>query len=286
MRILKGLNPGARSLVTEDFRKGDPATVDATDFIAALELGRTISIEPIRSVVNLAMERFEFDPWKSDSWLGPRIHATLRLTRREAADKRIWNYLTVMEFPDYVRWRWSPTDEEKTIPINRFIGENTTQSVARLWWAAELTRNGCRYEPAVKALSLSQFFVWQGLNLIHNRAAAIAAVEFLSTFGEMGASNPQTHKLAGAANVALRTVCLDDFAQNPSPDAEAIREWLTEKIDETTMIDELPKGPDEASVPETDIAVVRKFLADLAVSIKLTEVKSGRPSKAELVETL
>lgn len=287
MSILKGLNPGARVLATEDFRKGDPATVDATDFVTELELGRKIDLTPIRAVVGEAMKRFEFEPWKSDPWLGPRVHATLRLTRREAADRRIWQYLTLVEFPDYVRYRWSQENPDDPVPLDRFFGEDSKSALARLWWTTELTRNGTNYRPAEKALSISQFFVWLGLNLLHHRAAALAAVEFLSDFGG-GATNPQTHRMAAATNVALRTVLLDSLAASPTTDAEVVREWIAEKIDETTMMDELPKGPDEAPVSEADIAVVRKFLDDLAVRINLTEAKAkkrGRPPKAETVES-
>src|SRR4051794_10751697 len=120
MSNLRGLNHGARDLVAnEDFRKGIQETVDATEFITELELGRKVNLGPIRAVIDEAMKRLKRS--ESDQWLGPRLHATLRLTRREAADKRIWDYLTVVEFPDYVRWRWKDQDDsEEAVPIVRF----------------------------------------------------------------------------------------------------------------------------------------------------------------------
>ena len=42
MSTLKGLNPFGRSLVTEDFRRGDPATVDAGPYVEDLGLGREV----------------------------------------------------------------------------------------------------------------------------------------------------------------------------------------------------------------------------------------------------
>jgi hypothetical protein len=82
--------------------------------------------------------------------------------------------------------------------------------------------------------------------------------------------------MAKATNVALRTLCLDSLAVSPPTDAEAVREWISEKIDETTMLDELPQGPDEAAVGEADILSVRSFLNDLAGRIQLSEVKAER----------
>ncbi|HZV06228.1 MAG TPA: DUF6339 family protein [Gemmataceae bacterium] len=279
MSILKGLNPLGRSLVTPDFRRGDPATVDAESCIEDLGLGREVPLAPLRGVIAKAMEQFRHDPPKSDPWLGPRVHATVRLTRREAADKRVWEYLTVVEFPHYVRWRWAKIDNpEKVVPQDRFLGEDSKNALARLWWASELTRNGSDYKRSEIALGISRFSVsWLHLILAHHRAAALAVVDFLDTFQSGGATDAQGQVMAKATNVALRTLCLDALAASPPTDADAVRDWIAEEIDETTMMDELPRGPDEGGVVETDISTVRKFLDDLAERIQLaTVVKSDR----------
>ncbi|MCI0700250.1 MAG: DUF6339 family protein [Planctomycetia bacterium] len=275
MTILKGLAPsGRRVLVTEEFRRGDPETVDATGHVEELEWGRDIDLAPLRAVIEEAMRRCKSQD--SDAWLGPRVHATLRLTRREASDKRVWEYLNVVEFPEYVRWRWFQEAKETPVPLDRFLGPDNKNSLGRLWWTAELTRNGSDYTPAVAALKFSQFFLWQGLNFSHHRAAALAAVAFLTAFGKDGATNPQTQAMAKAVNVALRTICLDALAPNSPTDAEVVGEWIAEKIDATLMMEELPKGPDEDPVDEADITAVRKFLNELADRIHLAEVKAER----------
>jgi hypothetical protein len=274
MNLLKGLHPAGRSLVSPDFRKGDQPTVDAGPFVEDLDLGRNVPLAPLRAVVAEAMTRFEHDPPKSDAWLGPRVHATLRLTRREAADKRIWEFLTVVEFPEYVRWRWEKLDNpEKVVPQDRFLGEDSKNALARLWWATELTRNGSDYRRSELALGISRFSVsWLHLILVHHRAAALAVVDFLENYQGSGATDTQGQMMAKAANVALRTICLDALAASAPTDADAVREWIAEEIDETTMIDELPNGPDEAEVAEADIETVRKFLDDLAERIQLADV--------------
>jgi hypothetical protein len=274
---LKGLSPAARVLVADEaFRTGELSAVDAGPYVVEdLGLGRTIPLGPLRAVVDEAMRRL--DPQKSDPWLGPRVHATLRLTRREAADKRIWEYLTVVVFPDYVRWRWKNSDDEAPVPIDRFLGEDSKNSLSRLWWAAELARNGADYGPAVKALSISRFAVsWLHLNLMHHRAAALAAVDFLSSFQGEGVTNEQGKVMAKAVNVALRTLSLDALAVTQGTDAEAVREWCGQRVDETTMMEELPEGPDEAPVPAADVAAVRAVLDHLAERINLKDAKPER----------
>lgn len=275
MSVLKGLTPAARVLVTEEFRRGTLPTVDAADFVTELPLGRTVDLAPLCAVVEAAMRR---SPRDSDAWLGPRLHAALRLTRREAGDKRLWEYLTVVEHPDYVRWRWrNPDRPDDPAPQDRFLGEDSKNAFARLWWAAEMTRNGNNYARTVLALGISRFSVsWLHLILTHHRAAALAVVDFLHDFNKTGATDTQGQVMAKAVNVALRTVCLDALATSPPTDAEAVREWVREKIDATLMMDELPEGPDEAKVPEATVAAVRNFLDDLAVRIRLADVKAER----------
>lgn len=63
-------------------------------------------LAPVRDLIDDAMYKFRDDrPTNADAWLAPRLHAALRLTRREAADRRIWNYLALGVAPDYVVWR-------------------------------------------------------------------------------------------------------------------------------------------------------------------------------------
>ena len=287
MSTLKGLRAEVRGAVLdENFRNGTQEVIDATPYLVdekELGLGRSIDLKPLRAVIEKAMRRSRPNSTESDSWLGPRVHAALRLTRREAADKRIWSYLTVVEFPHYVRWRWrDPDNPEDAVPQDRFLGEDSKNALARLWWAAELTRNGSDYSPTVKALKISRFVVsWQHLDALHHRPAALAVVEFLEKFGGKGATDPQGQVMAKAFNLALRTLSLDALCENPATDAEAVREWCRLPIDETKILgDELPQGPDEAPVPPEAIAAVRGVLERLAESINLAEVRFSRPSRA------
>jgi hypothetical protein len=280
MSILKGLGPGVQALIkSESFRSGLEPYVEAGAFLEDVGIEREISLEPLRTVINAATVRFP-NPEKSDAWLAPRVHAALRLTRREAADKRIWTYLTVVAFPDYVRWRWFKNEEspDKPVPLDRFTGEDSKNGIARLWWAAELTRNGKDYARTVQALKTTRFAVsWQHLDCIHHRAAALAVVTFLDEFGEKGATDDQRQKFAKTFNLALTTLSLDSLCENGAVDAEAIREWCNETIDETILVrEELPEGPDEEQVPEEAITCVRAVLQRLADEIDLANFKAKR----------
>jgi hypothetical protein len=117
---------------------------------------------------------------------------------------------------------------------------------------------------------------------MHHRAAALAAVDFLSSFQDEGTTSVQGQVMAKAVNVALRTLSLDALAVTPGTDVEAVREWCRQAVDETVMMDELPQGPDEAPVPAADVAAVRAVLDHLAERIGLRDVKSERRAPVKM----
>jgi Family of unknown function (DUF6339) len=280
--LLKGLSPAARVAVSERaFRTGEVAAADAAPFVVEdLGLGRPIELAPLRAVVEWAMRRRERGG--SDSWLAPRVHATLRLTRREAADPRIWAYLAAVALPDYVRWRWRNADDPKApVAIDRFMGKAATNAVSRLWWVAELTRDGGDYTPTVTALSGPWSSpAWLELGVLQHRAAAQAVVASLAAAGEGAAAGDRGRAMVRALDVALRAISLDALAPAAAPDAEAVREWCAGRVDETLMIRRLPVGPDEPPVPEADVAAVRAILDELAGLAGSRRVGTGRRRRA------
>ena len=285
MNELKGLSAGVRTLVSdENFRNGSQPVVEYEPYVVDLGLRRNVSLDPLRAVLDEGRKRHSTKWSESDGWLAPRVHATLRLTRREAADRRLWSYLNVAVFPDHVRWRWlDPDDPNSAVPIDRFLGEDSKNHLGRLWWGAELTRNGDKYTRTEKAFRNSRFSVsWQVLDMMHHRPAALAIIDFLEQFNDgKGATDSQGSRMARALNAALRTLTLDAVAANPEPDAEAFREWIMAPIDETKMMDELPKGPEEKeTVSDEAIAEVRKHLDALAQAIGLgSYVRKHRPRR-------
>jgi hypothetical protein len=71
------------------------------------------------------------------------------LTRATAADRRLWEWVAV-HFDEYTRWRWSDRDDV-TIAPDRWFGAIHKQAFARLWWGAELFRDGGDYRPVERA---------------------------------------------------------------------------------------------------------------------------------------
>src|SRR2546430_2753608 len=100
MPTLKLLARGARGEIMPAFLEGT-AGVDVGRYVSVFH--RDVDLAPLERVVEEATTRFaDHAAEASDAWLAARVHATLRLSRREAADASLWAYLAVVAFPDYV----------------------------------------------------------------------------------------------------------------------------------------------------------------------------------------
>ncbi|MFJ2814298.1 DUF6339 family protein [Streptomyces sp. NPDC087294] len=225
------------------------------------------SVDPIRSLVEDAMFEFREDRTGADAWLAPRLHATLRLTRREAADKRLWNHLALAVAPDYVAWRHlsEPTAKrpERRIAAERFRGVADRQCFSRLWWAAELFRNGPDYEP-VEAACGNQDLVHTVLRmeLIDHRPTAQALVRLLKN-GQV-TTGREANGLTAAINTAGATLTYDVLAPDEPRDPAPLRAWIAEAGSALPVgRHELPEGPDEEPVPQESVTALTDYFAEL-----------------------
>lgn len=78
-------------------------------------------------------------PQTSDAEAAIAVREALTLTRREAAEDKLWHFASVIHALDYVRWRWGK--EDGSLPRERLLGPWRRNAIGRLWWLAELTRD-------------------------------------------------------------------------------------------------------------------------------------------------
>jgi hypothetical protein len=272
--VLRALpSKAVKEITSENFVSGIPDAV----YSSTVDLKRLVDLEPLGQVIDHAMKEFGHRNIESDAWLAPRVHATLRLQRLEAADRRIWDYLSIIAFPDYVKWRWLKNGK---INLDRVAGPDHRHALARLWWSAELTRNGPDYGPTVKVFGLQtavQFIL--ELKAFCNRPAALGFVEFLSTAKNGGwVGDEEVKKYANALNFALSTTVLDAFAPDDGPHMEALNRWIKEEPDGLLMLKGLPVGPDESSVPPASVQSLVDLLFRLKSEMPSTDVGGeGQP---------
>ncbi|QNP72487.1 hypothetical protein IAG44_25730 [Streptomyces roseirectus] len=251
----------ADQFLTEGLLKGEEvhAGIDLAKVVESFPTREARrSAEPIRSLVEDAMYAFAEDRPKADAWLAPRLHATLRLTRREAAEKRLWNHLALAVAPDYVVWRHLGKER---VSAERFRGAADRQCFSRLWWAAELFRNGSDYEP-VEAACGSQDLIHNTLrlDLIDHRPTAQALVRLLRS----GLGGREVNALWTAINTAGATLIHDALAPDEPRDPTPLRNWIA-AAESAPPVDRynLPEGPDEEPVPEDSVEALVKHFTEL-----------------------
>ncbi len=266
---LRRLIPQARMLITkESFRDQSFGNLDG--YIE--DILRPIDIAPLISIVQTAMKIFPSRDEESDGWLAPRVHASLRLFRSEAADQGIWDYISVVALRDYVIWRMA--DEDGLVnDIDRIIGPFRHQAVARLWWAAELSRNGADYLPTQEAFSSQDAVNYlTNIDAFHNRPAALAYIRFISHRSGDKPIKQRAIETGKTLNHVLTTIVLDSFAPDSGGDMSANERWIAETPDIALMDSALPQGPDEPQVQEEKISAVEQLLERLMDERHWTEV--------------
>lgn len=287
MLPLKELDHAAARLLSPPSFRAGVESADFSDFEHPARLGREadVDLEPLRDVLKEVPRRFGSNQKaECDAWLAPRLHFALRLNRREAARRGIWRWLGCVFAPEYVRWRWGADDVDPNDPvanaakIERFIGPDYKQALARLWWMAELFRNGPDYAP-VSAAVLNQDVPNNlfRMDIAHHRPTVQAAVVVLE-----GKSGREANALAKAVNSAATTLIVDLIAPDEPLDPEASLAWIGEagEVDPGAHFDSLPPGPEDPKVSgesvETMIRLLSRLLEDAPVR--------GRKSRASAPE--
>lgn len=207
-----------------------------------------------------------------DQWLAPRLHAALRIPRRLAADRGFWAWLAIDHFAPYVHLRFRQPGADATATW-RFTGDLLRNGVSRLWWGAEMVRNGSSYQyvPRVfRRVRAAQFAL--ELRYSHYRPAAIAftrLVEPLPPSDQDAFDDDRMKATSKRINARLATRSLEAIAGFHGADDDPPASWYLERptIDDLTSQD-LPSGPEVEAVPEEVLRSLEAWFQSLAPAKK------------------
>ncbi|GLX40275.1 hypothetical protein Sros01_63480 [Streptomyces roseochromogenus] len=271
----------SRAVQTGQERPPQVALRKASETLGDAHRWRT---EPVRVLVEEAVRRFEDDRTAADGWFAPRLHATLRMTRAEAADSRLWNFLAMVVAPDYVAWRHRASDTDAgpgTATAARFSGPHYTQAFARLWWAAELFRDGADYRPIETACRVQDVLqTTMRLDVIDHRPTAQAILKVLERRLAAGVPRPgdQVNALSAAVNAAGSTLVYDVLAPDRGIDTDALQDWIDEAEDAAAAPwDRLPEGPHDGGVPRSSVDALVPIFEQLLVEAPLRDRSRRNP---------
>ncbi len=232
---------------------------------SVLRGGVTIDAQPVIHLLSEAATG-TVDVASLDGALAPWVHSSLRLTRAEAADPALWEYLAVVQCQSYVRGRWK--DAEGGVAGNRWRGPIHKQAVARLWWGAELLRDGSNYD------RVTQFFEFQDFpnSYLHRRfmRARPMALGLMAAVEEARAlrgnlTSREVNDVARTVNLRTAGTSIATLSLGYAPSVDKYRQW-TETPVETPDLTRQPLGPDDGVVPDSCLlattAQARRMCAD------------------------
>lgn len=201
----------------------------------------------------------ESDGYGLDRWLAPRLHAAIRLPRRITSDRRFWAWLAMSTAPEYIRQRWT---RNGSLNAWRFTGGLLRNGVSRLWWAAELLRNGPDYSAAelgLRRVRTAQFAL--ELKYSWYRPAAIAFVRVAE--GTPLAVDEQMKAMSKRANAYLPLAPLEaigfDDAEPQFDDA-----WWSHTVNLGELVSgDGPKGPEDGYADAGAISSLERWFRSI-----------------------
>jgi hypothetical protein len=262
-------------------RVRDEAIIPVTD--ALVSTGRLPSdlsqyIEPIGLAADLALVRqlctkaatmLPVD--EMDSWLAPRLHNTLRISRRLASDGGLWVWLS-LQVRDFVEARFHAV--EGRVHPWRYRQTWSRNALARLWWGAEMTRNGPSYVevPLCFARTRTAQFALE-LMYSWSRPAAIAFVRV----AEEGTSGRRiTDDLMKGLSTRLRVYLtlrsLDSVSSADDAAEEFDVEWASHTPSLTSLLAPGTKqlvGPSTGTCSEAAISELAAWFREILTELRI-----------------
>ncbi|GAA3947502.1 DUF6339 family protein [Actinoplanes auranticolor] len=257
---------------------GDVALTEPVRHRSGADIGLNVVDDLMASVA----QRSDGADWAedraaSDRWLAPRLHYALRLTRVQASDRVLWTWLAVRHHA-YVTWRWA--DSAAAVNDERWNGPVQKQAMMRLWWGAELFRNGDDYTPVLRAF-LRQDFPNSYLHrpFVRCRSLALALLEIVAPAnGGDVRSATEINDLARVLNLVMAGSPPELETGLQQDDHAAFDDWTATVPAVPADWEILPRGPAALDVTEASLVGARLVAArgwDQAVAARA--LAGGQP---------
>jgi hypothetical protein len=221
----------------------------------------TVDVDLLSDLLKEGVERYDDDNNALDQWLAPRVHNVVRVPRRIASDRRFWAWIAMDSGLGYIRHRWR---NERLGAYNpyRFTGPHLRNGISRLWWAAELSRNGRDYGPVthvLRGVRVAQFAL--ELKYSWYRPAVIAFAEVcrdrLLNDALMQSLSVRVNAYLGTRPVEL--VGLDEGTTSAYDAAW----WAAAPPSDEELYGRVPEGPDDCIASREAIDRLKQWFNEI-----------------------
>ncbi len=180
-----------------------------------------------------------------DAFLAPRLHAAFRMPRHVAANSHVWAWIATVPLRKFAYHRW-PISTSEPNPW-RFVDSNLLRNGAsRLWWAAELLRDGPDYQ--LVADPLRKVYSFQFISELRYSWHKECARAFARVTEDRKLNSDAAKELSKRLNVYLRSRGLElmDVADTKATNS-VDEKWLASRssLPEITCSDGELKGPND-----------------------------------------
>jgi hypothetical protein len=256
MNVIYRVKKNSIDRLVNEFRVTGKLPPDFAEHIERVTLqNETIHVALLDAVVDYAVMNVPKD--EMDAWLAPRLHNVLRIGRTVASDPMIWPYLCLTHLAPYVKRRFF-SDKKGGVPAWRYGPVWTRNAAARLWWGAELARNGPDYSLVPKAYTTVRTAQW-AFELLYSRyrpavLSFVAVVNGLDGGAVMTTDDDWMRHLSKALKFYSSTLPLEGFGKEDVTAEVYDESWrkdgqplsadlLSEDVSRLT-------GPQDGSVPD------------------------------------
>lgn len=204
------LGAEAQHLVTRELASGAIARLSEVTYSQFIEETEVpIELDAFDAVAEDLLRSTVRHDTGFDRVAAPALHRALPLSRREAALPGVWRYLAVVHRPELVRHRWEDRSWATTRTRYWALGTRPdSNAFYRLWWIAELTRDGDSYTLTEDVLDrqplATQIFIRQ---FSHYRPAVVAFMQVMQD-----AASPDIERVAKELYGRLSTLILESMS--------------------------------------------------------------------------
>jgi hypothetical protein len=212
-------------------------------------------------------ENDQTDHYRLDRWLAPRLHAAIRVPRRLAADRAFWAWIAMSFGAPYIHQRFQ---RDGVVNSWRFTGELLRNGVSRLWWAAELLRNGPDYadvDRGLRRVRTAEFAL--ELKYSWYRPAAIAFVR-VAEGSRPPLKDDELEALSRRANAYLPLAPLEAIGFDDPADVPDREWWMSQTTLAELNGDADPKGPKDGHAGSDAIDAIEKWYGEVLAEHRAT----------------